>query len=110
MTGTGSFKDVVASEVHNNATPEQIAELRSQPRKWLAELNSLSRDMEIQLSSSAARRHEGRLAWARDEITEAAYLAIEAEEARWKIKALRFKASIEDKIQEVKLLRSEARV
>jgi hypothetical protein len=101
-----TFKDIVARDVHAEASPEEQKVLFANTRLWLHQLNSLSRDVEIQLAAHNVKLAEARAeAGARKD--DKTLLTVEVQERRWKVGALRFKASIESRIHYVKRLRSQ---
>jgi len=99
-----SFEELVAREVKKEASDAQIAILSEDYRRWLGELNKLKRDVEIQLAAQRARI-SGRKT---ENMPRQEWLQFKAAEEQWKLGALRFMASIEEKMIYVKRLKADA--
>lgn len=99
------FKNLVAKDVRRES--DNYIDILSQDfRMWLDELNVLLRDVEIQLSAQKGRISEKRVQlgpeWNNNE-----WYRFKATEDKWKVTALRFKASVEERIRFVKTLRAK---
>lgn len=101
-----TFNNLVAKDVRGECTAGERAVLESNIREWLDELNILARDVEIQLAAQKAR-----MTAKQAELLEVGsaieWLEYKAEEENWTVKSLRFKASVERSIREVKTLRAQ---
>ena len=106
MTNTEEFKELVALDVRKGLTNEQIVLLSGNYRLWLDELNVMLRDVEIQLSAQKGRITEKKIelgpTWNKND-----WYSFKSTEEKWRITALRFKASVEERIRFVKTLRAE---
>lgn len=83
--------------------------LKTDIRRWLAELNSLKRDVEIQMTAQKARVSERQVEYIEKNNT-LEWLRYKSKEDTHRIGALRFMASVESKILYVKSLRSNAKL
>lgn len=101
-----SFKDLVAKDVRKESTEEELFVLMSDFRSWLDELNILLRDVEIQLSAQKSRISDKRVEVG-PQTNNNEWYSFKAVEDKWRITALRFKASVEEKIRSVKTLRAK---
>lgn len=100
-----NFKDLVARDVRGECSAEEREQLEANFREWLDELNVLARDVEIQLAAQRARMTEQQ-AKMLSVGSPVEWLTYKAEEEQWTVGALRFKASVERRIREVKTLRA----
>ena len=103
------FTEMVIKDVRKEADASVLEHLSSNYRLWLDELNVLLRDVEIQLSAQKARVSEkkGQPGFNRNS---ADWHSFKSEQDQWRIRTLRFKASIEARIRSVKTLRAESRL
>jgi len=101
-----SFKELVAKDVRKESTEEEMSILTSDFRTWLDELNVLLRDVEIQLSAQKSRISDKRVEIG-PQTNNNEWYSFKAVEDKWRITALRFKASVEEKIRSVKTLRAK---
>lgn len=101
-----NFKELVAIDVRKGSTNETLQFLMDDFRLWLDELNILLRDVEIQLSAQRSRISDKKVElgpqWNNND-----WYSFKATEDKWRITALRFKASVEEKIRYVKTLRAK---
>lgn len=96
---------LVEKDVRGEATPEQIALLEANVREWIAELNVLLRDVEIQFNSHKAALYEKQADFlSRDD--RSGWLKAKAEEERWRTGSNRFRASVEKRIMHAKNVRA----
>jgi len=102
-----NFKELVAKDVRKEATNEELDILTSDFRSWLDELNILLRDVEIQLSAQRSRISDKRVEIG-PQLNNNEWYSFRATEDKWRITALRFKASVEEKIRFVKTLRMKS--
>jgi hypothetical protein len=102
---TEQFKSLVAKDVRKESD-ELVEVLSSDYRLWLDELNVLLRDVEIQLTAQKGRISEKKVQlgpeWNNND-----WYSFKASEDKWKVTALRFKASVEERIRFVKTLRAK---
>lgn len=103
---TEKFKTLVAKDVRKE-TNEFVETLSQDYRMWLDELNVLLRDVEIQLAAQRSRFSEKK-AELGPQWNNNAWYSFRAEEDKWRITALRFKASVEERIRFVKTLRAKS--
>lgn len=103
------FKELVDRDVRKGVTEEEIDELKRDPRQWLDELNILLRDVEIQIAAQKARISAKRCEMSANPEgwNATGWYEYKASEDGWKVKALRFRASIEERIRFVKTYRSK---
>lgn len=96
-----TFEELVAKDVRGECTTSQLATLHADLRRWLQVLNSLLRDVELQLTAQRARMNKNQADYleAGDKI---GWLRYKAEEEEWRIRSVRFMVSVEQKIMEVK--------
>jgi hypothetical protein len=99
-----SFADAVLADVKGNATSDQSDMLKSDVNGWVCALQDLVRDVEIQFTARKAQSASARLS-AHKSGDETAWLEYNVVDADWKLKANRFKASIEARLRYVKSLR-----
>ncbi len=99
------FKGLVAKDVRTDSD-DLVQDLSSDFRLWLDELNVLLRDVEIQLTAQRGRISEKKVElgpqWNNND-----WYKFKATEDKWKVTALRFKASVEERIRFVKTLRAK---
>jgi hypothetical protein len=99
------FKSLVAKDVRKESD-EFVEILSTDFRLWLDELNVLLRDVEIQLAAQKGRISEKKVQlgpeWNNND-----WYRFKATEDKWKVTALRFKASVEERIRFVKTLRAK---
>lgn len=101
------FEALVAKDVRHGCTPDETRILESDLRGWLNELNSLKRDVEVQLAALKARMSQRQAEILRDpELTKADWLEYKEGEERWRVGAIRFMVSVEERILYVKALRA----
>ncbi len=100
------FKALVANDVRKETTPEQQAQLCSDYDSWLNELNIMLNDVQIQLSHWKARNREKK-AELQPNWNAETWTTFRLEQDRWRTNALRFKASVEATIREVKALKKK---
>lgn len=104
---TESFEDLVEKDVRHGCSPPELQVLESNIREWIKKLNSLKRDVEVQLSAQKARNTQKQAEMLRDsESTKADWLDYKSKEDRWKVGAIRFMVSVEDRIAYAKNLRA----
>lgn len=103
MIAEMTFEDIVAKDVRNEASNAEIEELKTDKKQWLAVLNSLKRDVELQINAQKVRVAQKKL----EKPTKDEWLAFNAKEASWRLGALRFWVTVEDKMMYVKRLRSD---
>lgn len=103
MGSSQTFEEIVAKDVKNNASNAEIEILSSNTKHWLSELNSLKRDVEIQLAAQKARITLRQA----DNMPRSEWLKYKASEEHWRLGVLRFMASIEQKMLYVKRLRAD---
>lgn len=106
-TITYTFEDLVAKDVRAECTDDELSILESDIRSWLNILNSLKRDVEIQLGAQKARMTQ-RQAECQASGNKVEWLTYKATEQKWRISAVRFMASVEERILYVKKLRAES--
>jgi len=99
------FKSLVAKDVRKESD-NYVEILSTDFRLWLDELNVLLRDVEIQLSAQKSRISEKKYQLGPDRNNNEWY-SFKATEDKWKVTALRFKASVEERIRFVKTLRAK---
>lgn len=93
-----NFEEAVAKDIRNEASNFEIDTLKTDKRRWLMELNSLKRDVELQLTAQKARIASKKL----EGLSKDQWLTFKAREATWKVSALRFCVTIEQKMLYVK--------
>lgn len=98
------FEELVAKDVRNEASNAEIETLKDDPKRWLAELNGLKRDVEIQLNAHKARKADKKL----EKPSKQEWLEFQAKEANWRLGALRFWVTVESKMLYVKRLKDYA--
>src|SRR5690242_7633935 len=106
---TPDFEDLVALDVRGECTNEELDVLKSDLRRWLAELNSLKRDVEIQMTAQKARITQRKIEF-KEKTESIEWLRYKSEEEQWKVGSLRFMASVEQRILYVKSLRSKSKL
>lgn len=104
LEAKGPFATAVLADVKGNATSDQTDMLMSDVNEWVSELRDLVRDVEIQFTARKAQSASARLG-AHKSGDETAWLEYNVVDAEWKLKANRFKASIETRLRYVKSLR-----
>lgn len=99
------FKALVAKDVRKESD-DFVEILSTDYRLWLDELNVLLRDVEIQLAAQKGRISEKKVQlgpeWNNNE-----WYSFKANEDKWRVTALRFKASVEERIRFVKTIRAK---
>lgn len=99
------FKSLVIKDVRKESD-DLLEVLSSDFRSWLDELNILLRDVEIQLAAQKSKLSDKKVQlgpeWNNNE-----WYTFKASEDKWKVTALRFKASVEERIRFVKTLRAK---
>lgn len=100
------FTALVAKDVRHECTPEEITILESDIRGWLKELNSLKRDVEVQLAAQKARMTQTQAEMLSDGGSRADWLDYRAKEDRWRVGAIRFMVSVEERIAHAKNIRA----
>jgi hypothetical protein len=106
---TDIFEDLVALDVRGECTDEELEILKGDLRRWLAELNSLKRDVEIQMSAQRARITQRQIEF-KQKNEQIEWLRYKGEEEQWRVGSLRFMASVENRILYAKSLRSNAKL
>lgn len=101
---SGTFPEAVMADVKGTATPEQTLMLHRDINNWLECLRSLIRDVDIQFSARKAQSANVR-SETFDNGDESGWLAYQATDKDWRLKANRFRASIESRMRYVKSLR-----
>lgn len=104
---SNTFEDLVAKDVRGECTEAELDILKGDIRGWLAELNSLKRDVELQLGAQKARITKT-YADMLETATKQEWLNYKAGQEQWKVTAGRFMASVEARILYVKSLRAAA--
>lgn len=99
---SSSFEDLVTKEVRGEINDGERAILNGDLSEWLIILNSLKRDVELQLTAQKARMNQKNK---EKSLTKDEYNKLKSEEDQWRLKSLRFMISVEKKIMQVKKLR-----
>lgn len=99
-----NFEELVLKEVRSNVNTVEWDMLRSDYDEWLIVLNSLKRDVELQLTAQKARisQHSKEKNLSKEE-----YNTFKSQEDQWRLKSLRFMISVEKKIMQVKKMRKD---
>jgi hypothetical protein len=105
---TEKFKELVASDVRGESSEEELETLKNDTRAWLTELNKLKRDVEVQLVAQKARMTHKQIEFL-ETGTKLEWLKYREVEDKWKVGAVRFMVSVEDRMMFVKALRSEVK-
>lgn len=100
------FNDLVVQDVRGEITKAELQILKNDIRKWLQVLNSLMRNVELQLAAQKARmaREQADYLQKNDKIN---WLYYKAEEDDRRVRSMRFMVSVEQKIMTVKSLRAD---
>jgi hypothetical protein len=102
------FRDLVVRESRGDATQEEQLLLRSPELidKWIAELNSIKREIETQFSERGAEAQEKQNeCWKLGREGKAAWFEFKAEHNRWRARAARVKRSLDERVTEAKQLK-----
>lgn len=102
------FRDLVVRESRGDATQEEQSRLRSPELidRWIAELNSVKREIETQFSERGAEAQEKQNeCWKLGREGKAAWFEFKAEHDRWRARAARVKRSLDERVTEAKQLK-----
>lgn len=97
-----TFEELVAKDVRGEANEGEKNILKNDISEWLIILNTLKRDVELQLAAQKVRLREKAKEHALDKD---AWHTYKSEEDQWRLRVLRFNVSVERRIQQVKKLR-----
>lgn len=100
------FTALVAKDVRNECSDTEMDKLESDLRGWKNELHHLMRDVDVQLAAQKARMSRKR-AELMDPDKLGEWLEFKANEDKWRVGAMRFKVSVEDRMLYVKTLMAE---
>jgi hypothetical protein len=100
-----AFTEIVTRDIRGQASAAEVKMLEENVREWIAELNSLLRDIEIQFSSRKAEL-SGKQADLLEQGDQIVWLRFKSQDEHWRVKANRFKASIEKRLHYAKALRA----
>lgn len=100
-----AFTEIVTRDIRGQASATEVKMLEENVREWIAELNSLLRDIEIQFSSRKAEL-SGKQADLLEQGDQIVWLRFKSQDEHWRVKANRFKASIEKRLHYAKALRA----
>lgn len=96
------FEDLVTKEVRGEINDGERAILKGDLAEWLIILNSLKRDVELQLTAQKARVNQK----SKEQLlTKDEYNKFKSDEDQWRLKSIRFMISVENKIMQVKKLK-----
>jgi hypothetical protein len=104
------FEDLVAKDVRGVCSDAELDILESDTRLWLNTLNSLRRDVEVQLVAQRARMTQYKSELLEtypegDPVARREWIKFKGQEETWKVSAVRFMVEVEKKVQYVKALR-----
>lgn len=100
------FRDLVAKDVRDECSTEELSTLAGNLREWLNILNTLKRDVEVQLVAQKARVTKRQAEMLEANASRAEWLNYKAEEDKWRVSAIRFMVSVEERMLAVKSLRA----
>lgn len=102
------FVAIVANDVRKlPCTPEELSALEQDIRGWLSALNKLKRDVEVQLAAQKARMTQTQAEMLNDPTkSRADWLEYKSGQDRWRVGAIRFMVSVEERMAYAKNLRA----
>lgn len=103
---TEEFMELVASDVRGDSSEDSLRLLKSNTRDWLSVLNKLKRDVEVQLVAQKARMTAKQVECIEGG-TKLEWLKYKATEEKWRVGAIRFMVSVEERMHFVRALAHE---